>query len=252
MRVRHFGHTDVGLTRDHNEDAFLADPDLGLYVVADGVGGRAKGEVASQEAVDLVWEWVKRDEQFIRVASQGHDHVIVGQLCRLMRGAIQNACYMVHNMGQLDPEHRGMSTTASAFLVCGSVGIVGQVGDSRVYLVREGNISQLTEDHTLVNYQLKHGLITPDEAARSRSKNVITRAVGHKDYVEVDVVAVPLFPGDRVLLCSDGLHGYVESAGDLRFLLDSDPQQAVLDSVRFANGRGGRDNVTALVVDLLA
>lgn len=251
MRVRYFGHTDVGMKRAHNEDAFLADPDLGLFIVCDGVGGRARGEIASREAVDFIWEWFKREEkQLAALRDAGPRPEIVGKLCQQMRGAIQNATYMVHSLGQLNPEQRGMSTTASAIYIAGSIGIVGQVGDSRVYLARDGQVSQLTEDHTLVNYQLKHGLITPEEAKKSRIRNVITRAVGHKDYVEVDTLPIPLFAGDRILLCSDGLHGYLNDAA-LDRIMSKDVQEAVLESIRFANEQGGSDNITSLLIELL-
>lgn len=251
MRIRYFGHTDVGLSREHNEDSHLADPDLGVFVVADGVGGRAKGEVASQETVELIWEWLKRNEALIRDVASTDGTERIGQLCQLVRGAIQNACYMVHSMGQLDPEQRGMSTTASVFLVCGGFGIIGQVGDSRVYLARNGDVAQLTEDHTLINYQLKHGLITPEQAATSRAKNVITRAVGHKDYVEVDTMPIPLFAGDRIILCSDGFHGYIEDVSQLQYFLEMEVEDAVLEAIQFANSRGGKDNITAMMIELL-
>lgn len=250
MKIRYFGHTDVGLTREHNEDSHLADPDLGVFVVADGVGGRAKGEVASQETVELIWEWLKRHERVIADIAKDKNAERSGQLCQIVRGAIQNACYMVHSMGEIDPEHRGMSTTASVFLLCGRLGVVGQVGDSRVYLVRKNEVAQLTEDHTLINYQLKQGLITPEQAVNSRAKNVITRAVGHKDYVEVDTLPIPLFPGDRIVLCSDGFHGYVEDVDDMRYFIELDVEEAVLEAIRFANAKGGRDNITAMMVEL--
>lgn len=250
MRVRYFGHTDVGMKRTHNEDAFLADPELGLFVVCDGVGGRARGEIASREAVDFIWEWFKREQGTLDAAKGQNDAETVGKLCQVMRGAIQNATYMVHSLGQLNPEQRGMSTTASAFYVAGSLGVVGQVGDSRVYLARDGRVSQLTEDHTLVNYQLKHGLISPEEAKRSRIRNVITRAVGHKDYVEVDTLPIPLFPRDRILLCSDGLHGYLNDEA-LQRIMAKDVQEAVLEAIRFANEQGGSDNITALLIELV-
>ncbi|NVB40833.1 serine/threonine-protein phosphatase [Pseudenhygromyxa sp. WMMC2535] len=254
MRVRYFGHSDVGKKRAHNEDAFLADPELGLFVVCDGVGGRARGEIASREAVDFIWDWIKREQSELdkRLEEiQGNRQAeAAAKLCQLMRGAIQNATYMVHSLGQFNPDQRGMSTTASAFYLCGNLGIVGQVGDSRVYLARDGNISQLTEDHTLVNYQLKHGLISPEEAKRSRVRNVITRAVGHKDYVEVDTLPVPLFPRDRILLCSDGLHGYLNDEA-LQRIMSRDVQEGVLEAIRFANDQGGSDNITALLIELL-
>ncbi len=251
MRTRHFGITDVGLRRRHNEDAFLADEDLGVFVVCDGVGGRAKGEVASRETADLIWEWLKREEDTIRAIQRAPEQGAVRKAVVTMRQAIQNACYLVHGMGEIDPERRGMSTTTSALVVGAGLGIVGQVGDSRVYRYRDGSVEQLTEDHTLVNYQLKHGLITPEEAESSRSKHVITRAVGHKDYVEVDVLTVEIQPGDKLLLCSDGLHGYVQEPADLAYLLSLDVQAAAEEAIRFANAHGGKDNITAVVVELL-
>lgn len=253
MRLRYFGHTDVGLQRAHNEDAFLADPELGLFVVCDGVGGRARGEVASRETVDFIWEWIKREEPRIREMSRSVDPDVVQQLCHIVRSAIQNATYMLHSLGELNPEQRGMSTTASALLIAGSIGVIGQVGDSRVYLARHGNVSQLTEDHTLINFQLKHGLITAEQAKHSKQKNVITRAVGHKDYVEVDTIPTPLFPSDRILLCSDGLHGYLDEADPsaLKHFVSNDVQESVLDAIRFANEQGGKDNITALLVELI-
>lgn len=251
MRVRYFGHSDVGQRREHNEDAFLADPDLGLFVVCDGVGGRARGEVASAEAVQLIWDWVKREQAVIDEAKESADPEVINRLSMMVRGAIQNATYLLHTMGELNPEQRGMSTTASAFLLAGRIGIVGQVGDSRVYLSRNDEVSQLTEDHTLINYQLKHGLITPEEAKTSRVRNVITRAVGHKEYVEVDTLPIPLFVGDKIMLCSDGLHGYLDDVKQVRPFMAKDVQRGVLDAIKFANEEGGSDNITAMMVELI-
>ncbi|TPV96351.1 MAG: serine/threonine-protein phosphatase [Myxococcales bacterium FL481] len=251
MRLRYFGHTDVGLSRAHNEDAFLADPELGLFVVCDGVGGRARGEIASAETADLIWEWVKREQPVLRRASNAASLTDEVALGRVLRGAIQNACYLVHSMGELNPDQKGMSTTASAMLVVGETGIVGQVGDSRVYMARDGVISQVTEDHTLVNYQLKHGLITEAQARASTAKNVITRAVGHREYVDVDIVNLSLRPGDRFLLCSDGLHGYLEDADDVVALMGQDVESGVLSAIEHANARGGSDNITAMMLELL-
>ncbi len=251
MRLRWFGHTDVGQRREHNEDAFLADPELGLFVVCDGVGGRARGEIASSEAVGLIWEWVKRDETLIRNQEFDASEATGKRFGGTIRGAIQNATYMLNAMGEVNPDQRGMSTTASVLLLTQALAVVGQVGDSRLYLMRGAAISQVTEDHTLINYQLKHGLITPEEAKRSRVKNVITRAVGHKDYVEVDTIALPILAGDKFLLCSDGLHGYLEQEDDVRSIMERDVQSGVLHAIRFANERGGSDNITAMMVELL-
>src|SRR5690606_33951434 len=157
MRTRHFGATDTGLRRSHNEDAFLADERLGLFVVCDGVGGRAFGEVAAQETVEIIWEWIKRDAAAIAAAADevrvarrmvvGGAPVLesqvwlsagtVASLGALVRGSLQNACYMVHGMAEVDANYSGMSTTASVVLVAGELAIVGQVGDSRVYLAHD-------------------------------------------------------------------------------------------------------------------
>jgi protein phosphatase len=243
------GLSDVGRKRPHNEDSFFADDDLGLYVVADGVGGHAKGEVASAEAVEQVVLWVKgKDSQGAIVdflADPNDDHRRV--LKRVVESGVQSACYMVFGMAEQDPERKGMSTTISALLIAGDRAFIGQVGDSRVYRMRDGEVSQLTEDHTLINYKLKKGLITPEEAANAPGKNVITRAVGHKDYVEVDTFEADVRPGDRFLLCSDGLHGYLEDS-DIAPILGQELAAAAQCFIDLANDRGGKDNITALVV----
>jgi serine/threonine protein phosphatase PrpC len=249
MHTISVGQTDVGRRRPHNEDSFLCDDDLGLYIVADGVGGNAKGEVASAESVDLVHSWVRRWRATLEahVASPTEEHTNVVR--RLLESAVQSACYMVFGMGQLDPRQKGMSSTLSSLLISGGIGFIAQVGDSRVYLARKGKVVQLTEDHTLVNFRLKLGLITPEEAASAPGKNVITRAVGHQDYVEVDTLDIKTEPGDRFLLCSDGLHGYLQD-GELDRLLEGDRSSVANQLIMLANDRGGRDNITVIVCDI--
>ena len=130
------------------------------------------------------------------------------EIRRLLESGVKNACYMVFGMAELDPEKKGMSTTLSALLIRANLAFAAHVGDSRVYRVRKGAVLQLTEDHTLINYKVKHGMMTKAEAEKASGKNVITRAVGHKDYVQVDTADIDVAAGDRFLLCSDGLHGY--------------------------------------------
>jgi serine/threonine protein phosphatase PrpC len=251
MRFRSAGKTDVGRRRPHNEDAFLSDDDLGVYVVCDGVGGNAKGEVASAESVELVVSWVKRWrktlDQFCGDPSPDNE----GLVRRLLESAVQSACYMVFGMGELDPQQRGMSSTLSSLLCVGGMGFIAQVGDSRVYLLRGRQCVQLTEDHTLVNFKLKLGLITAEEAENAPGKNVITRAVGHQDYVEVDTTTIPIQEGDRFLLCSDGLHGYVEDR-ELPALMVGDRADVADRLINLANQRGGKDNITVIVTDAVA
>ncbi len=200
--LRRTGHglTDLGRKRRSNEDAFFMDDELGLYVVADGMGGHAAGEVASREAVDTLYGMVKRGIGKLRDLVDPVSEQDSRAACRLMESAVQAATYFVYSIAEIDREKSGMGTTISALLVLGDYAITAQVGDSRIYLVRDETVEQLTEDHTLIAWQLKQGLITPQEAARSPHKNVITRAVGNREYVQVDTKPVPLAAGMRFLL----------------------------------------------------
>ncbi len=159
---------------------------------------------------------------------------------------------MVFAMAEQDPEKKGMSTTLSALLVRGGFAFAAHVGDSRVYRIREGKVLQLTEDHTLINYKVKHGMMTRQEAEKTTGKNVITRAVGHKDYVQVDTADLDCGLGDRFLLCSDGLHGYFTSDKDVSDLCsDGDLEECAEAAVAPANQRGGKDNITAAVIEVV-
>ena len=239
----------VGQRRTLNEDSYLADDELGLYVVADGVGGHAKGEVASAQAVEEVYGYICANQPTIDafVADPNDDNQFAVR--RLLESGVQAACYMVFGMAELDPNRKGMSTTMSVLLVAQKLAVVAQVGDSRVYRLRNRAVDQLTEDHTLINYKLKHGLITPEEAENAPGKNVITRAVGHRDYVQVDTVETDIAVGDRFLLCSDGLHVYLEDDEVPPLLTGDDIETVAQGFIDLANNRGGRDNITALIVD---
>src|SRR5262249_27735147 len=142
----------------------------------------------------------------------------IERIRRLLESGVQQACYMIYGLAELDPAKRGMSTTLSVLLLRNTRAFVAQVGDSRVYRLRGNSVVQLTEDPTLVNYKLKQGLITAEEANRS-AKNVITRAVGHRDYVEVDTFDTDCLPGDKFFLCTDGFHGYLQTEAELADLM---------------------------------
>jgi protein phosphatase len=249
--LRRTGHglTDLGRKRRSNEDAFFMDDELGLYVVADGMGGHAAGEVASREAVDTLYGMVKRGLGKLRELVDPVSEEDASAACRLMESAVQAATYFVYSIAEIDRDKSGMGTTISALLVLGDYAVTAQVGDSRIYLVRDGTVEQLTEDHTLIAWQLKQGLITPQEAERSPHKNVITRAVGNREYVQVDTKLVPLASGVRFLLCSDGLHGYVQDA-DIPGIVGLGGKASVQRFINLANDRGGKDNITAVLVEL--
>ncbi|MFO0676388.1 MAG: protein phosphatase 2C domain-containing protein [Polyangiaceae bacterium] len=244
-----FGLTDIGKKRKGNEDAYYMDDRIGLYVVGDGMGGHAAGEVASQEAVETVYGMVKRGLVDVKPLVDPVLEEDARAACRLMESAVQAATYMVFSMAELDRGKSGMGTTLSALLILGHYVVTGQVGDSRIYRIRGEDVEQITEDHTLIAWQLKQGLITPQEAKRSPHRNVITRAVGNRDYVQVDTRLVPTRPGDRFLLCSDGLHGYLRDI-DIPPIAACGGEVAVRKFIDLANDRGGKDNITAIFVEI--
>lgn len=251
MRCVSAALTDVGKRRDHNEDAYFATDDLGLYVVADGMGGHAAGEVASWEAVEAVHGMVRRSPDVLEAYRTGPSDESVAGLRRLIESAIQAATYMVFGIAEQDPTHKGMGTTITVMLVVDNIAVIGSVGDSRAYLVRGERTWQVTEDHTLVQLQMKAGLITADQAKSSPRGNVITRAVGPREYVQVDTFVVPVQPGDRYLLCSDGLHGYLDPSEIAGLVLGRSLDVCCRTLIDLANDRGGKDNITSVVVEVL-
>jgi protein phosphatase len=246
--------SDVGRRRAHNEDAYLCDDLLGFYVVADGVGGHAKGEVASREAIEQLQMWMRgASRDLLKLSEQvaGGNHDARWDIRRLLEGGVQSACYMVYGMAEIDPDKKGMSTTMSAVLVMGGFCYAAHVGDSRVYRVRGAEVLQITEDHTMINYKLKRGLITREEAQNAVGKNIITRAVGHKEFVQIDTADIDVLPGDRLLLCTDGLHGHLESETEVVDLIGSGPlSEGVAAAIALANQRGGYDNITAIALQV--
>src|SRR5918911_2606775 len=185
-KFRSAARTDTGMKREHNEDSWLVNEDIGLYVVCDGMGGHAGGETASRLAVQTVERELigarMRDNPFASAAPLS-DTPLAGAL----REAIEGACAAVFRTSRANPELQGMGTTCIALLLHADVAILGHVGDSRAYAVRDGEVTQLTEDHSLVNEQVRAGLLTQDEARHSRLKNIITRSVGFEEDVAVDV-----------------------------------------------------------------
>lgn len=251
MHVHGVGLTDVGRKRKINEDAFMADDALGLYVVADGMGGHAAGEVASHEAVETVHGMVLRGKDRLTEVAGAEEPTeeALRRAVRLVESAVQAATYMVFGLAQAEPDTQGMGTTLSVLATCGAIGITAQVGDSRVYLIRDGDAAPLTEDHTLVAWQIKQGIISQSEAFLSPHRNVITRAVGSRDYVQVDTGYFEVKPRDAFLVCSDGLHGYLED-DEIPAVVELGPELSTQRFIDLANERGGKDNITAVVVNV--
>ncbi|MFN0064403.1 MAG: Stp1/IreP family PP2C-type Ser/Thr phosphatase [Myxococcaceae bacterium] len=245
-----FGTTDVGRRRQHNEDTMCVDPALGLFIVADGMGGHAAGEVASARAVEVVREHVASARQVVKELAASATVETRAAATQMVETAVQRACAEIYKLASADASKRGMGTTLVCLVAAGSRGVIGHVGDSRVYLVRNQQTHRLTEDHTLVAAQLKAGTITKEQAAVSQYRNVITRAVGIQESVQVDTLIVDLLPGDVYLLCSDGLHGYLEDE-ELLPLIESVPLKQLPEHLMtLANERGGRDNITVVAVSV--
>jgi len=250
MFIEAFGKTDVGRRRAHNEDSMLVDSECGVYLVADGMGGAAAGEVASQEVVALVRQYLMDGRQALEAMAKNWTPENQMAAVHVLEGAVQKACFEIHQISVEDTSKRGMGTTLAALVVVGNKGIIGNVGDSRIYLMRDGQCHRLTEDHTLIAVQLKAGAITREQAATSQYKNVITRAVGIQPSVQVDTLVIDLLPKDSFLLCTDGLYNYFPEAELVRIFEQTPPQKLAEYLVATANERGGKDNITALVVAL--
>jgi serine/threonine protein phosphatase PrpC len=242
------GKTDVGRKRQHNEDAMLVDPALGLYIVADGMGGHAAGEVAAARAVEVVKQHLAGNRAVLKDLVRDPSQAARAAASALMEVAIQRACADIYKLAAADTSKRGMGTTFVALALSGNKGVIGHVGDSRVYLLRNGQCHRLTEDHTLIAAQLKAGTITREQASTSQYRNVITRAVGIQESVQVDTLIVDALPGDLFMLCSDGLHGYLDD-DEVGALVAATPARELPERlIALANDRGGKDNITAVVV----
>ena len=252
-KVQYFARTDVGRLRDHNEDNYLVDKKLSLSVVADGMGGHAAGEVASALAVRIIHEEIKAHRDVIDAfGEEGADERAGSkEILNVLEQAVNRACQKIHEEAKADPAKRGMGTTLSALLIAGSQGFIAHVGDSRIYLLRGGKIQQVTEDHTVYNELVKRGKLTRDQIEKVAQKNAITRAVGVYERVEVDTLTIEVLPGDQFLLASDGLHGYIAHTAELEpYLEEADGETAAEELIALANRKGGKDNITAVLVRL--
>jgi protein phosphatase len=243
VNLLHAARTDVGMIRSGNEDNFTVDASAtrGIFIVADGMGGHAAGEVASEMAVQIV------QRELSPVRDLDSEEVV-----QLVAGALKRANRAIHDRTITETDKQGMGTTVSALIVAGARYLIGQVGDSRVYLLRDGAFSQLTKDHSYVQEQVDAGFLTPEQARYHPYSNVITRCVGAGQDVEPDIYRGEVRAGDLYLVASDGLTGMVDDRR-LAQLLGSraEPDRKVQSLIAEANGRGGLDNITAIIIQVL-
>lgn len=244
LKIKGIGLTDVGRVRSINQDSFLADDKTHLYIVADGMGGHVGGEIASRMCAEQISAYLQTNKS---VFAQVEGSVQLARIGTIMAQAINHSSTKIYEKALEDPTLKGMGTTATAIKIEQDRGFIAHVGDSRIYLLRQGLIYTLSNDHSLVSEQVRAGLLTKEEAELHHLKNVITRSVGYQEEEDVDTFSIVLEKGDLFLLCSDGLHGKVSDqeiaqlCSDLR--LDAAPKLIAL-----ANERGGDDNITVVIV----
>jgi serine/threonine protein phosphatase PrpC len=243
--------TDVGVVREHNEDAAYMEPANGFFIVADGMGGHAAGEVASAMAVDTVRKTLEAARPKIDSFKRAPTDAGRRDLVQLLQSAVLSAHQAVFQRGQLEADKAGMGTTLDVVLIAGPEAFVAHVGDSRTYLVRDGRSSQITTDHTVAEVLVIEGKLTIEEAQVSPLRTILVNAIGVSADVGVEMAHVTLKRGDRMLLCSDGLHDYFPAEEEIAQKLSADaPGDALKDMVELAKTRGGHDNITGVAVQV--
>jgi protein phosphatase len=248
--IEAYGRTDVGRRRKINEDSFLVSPETSLYAVCDGMGGHNAGEVASKMAIETISAFVERSAVEKEITwPWGLDANVSFEANRL-KTAIRLANARVYQAADNREELTGMGTTVVAVLVSPGLVTIGSAGDSRCYRVRDGELSQLTRDDSWVSAALGEGILNSDDVEHHPLRNVITKAVGARDTIDLDVVEHELKPGDLLMLCSDGLHGMINDQ-EIKRLLVPVPESLEEASARLvdaANEAGGRDNVSVVLL----
>ncbi|MCA8920468.1 MAG: protein phosphatase 2C domain-containing protein [Planctomycetes bacterium] len=248
MQARGVGLADVGRKRSNNEDCWLADDQLGLYAVSDGMGGHRGGEVASRTAIGELASALRAGRDVLERASDGTAKP--KEVQALVRTAFRQATQAVYDLGGSQKD--GMGCTLTALVVTGHRGVVGHAGDSRLYLLREGELHQLSRDHTLAAELARKGAIEADDVKKHPYGHVLTQTVGRLE-CQPDVFGIELLPGDRALLCSDGFSNYMSVPEWLAGKLGEEDLDGIPEElVRFAYDAGGGDNITTLVVGVEA
>jgi protein phosphatase len=240
--------SDLGLKRKVNEDSFLADESIGLFMVLDGIGGHLAGEVASKLGLNTIKENVIRSIKDKPLA----DNQNLSREVQILNESLLLANQIIYEAANSRPEYFGMGTTVASLLLGRENIAIAHVGDSRIYLIRENSIERLTEDHSLVMEQLKRGIISAEEAEKSEMKNIITRALGAEELLTPTVDELIPFNNDLFLICSDGLTDLVTDDELLEIILKSRHlfDQAVQNLIDKANEKGGKDNITAILVNI--
>jgi serine/threonine protein phosphatase PrpC len=244
--------TDVGMVREHNEDNAHADPEGMFFVVADGMGGHAAGEVASAMAVEEVQKALASARAQVAAFAAAPGEEGRGQLVQLLEEAVRRAHQAVFERGGRETDKKGMGTTLDVLLVAGGEAFVAHVGDSRTYLLRGGNAAQVTTDHTVAEVLVIEGKLSPEEARLSPLRTILVNAIGVSPDVGVELAHLKLRRGDLLLLCSDGMHDYFPTESEIADVLKEHRGAEGLNRlVEMAKDRGGHDNITGVLVDVV-
>ena len=251
MRAIGVGASDVGRKRENNEDAFLVDDALGLYVVSDGMGGHAAGEVASRKTVEAVRLHFEEQREVLGRFHEGE--LTDAEAAALVDGAVQRACRSVHHLATQSPRYAGMGATLTLLLIGAGKAAMAHVGDTRLYLLRDGKAHVLSTDHKLGEEMVKAGIMTRENLAKSPYRNALTRSIGNQERVKADTLVIDLLAGDRFVLCTDGLHDHLQVADDLSPYFEGEDLSRVAQAlIAFSNTSGGHDNVTVVAIQIAA
>ena len=244
--------TDVGVVRDHNEDAAHVDPSLHFFVVADGMGGHAAGEIASEMAVESVRDSLTGAKEDVTKFASNPTEDGRKATVDLLESAVRSAHQAVYERGVREPDKEGMGTTLDVVLIAGPEAFIAHVGDSRTYLIRDGKAAQITTDHTVAEVLVIEGKLSLEEAQISPLRTILVNAIGVAPDVGVEMAHVQLRQGDTLLLCSDGLHDYFPAEQELADLVtDGSQAEALGQMIGLAKERGGHDNITAVIVNVV-
>ena len=250
MKLQSFGISDIGKKRAKNEDSFLINNELKLYVVADGMGGHSGGEYASKYAVSTIEEVIQSmntDPEATVISGVNSEETDFGDR---LRYAIDVASQKIFDAALYDPDLKGMGTTVVSLLIENGKACIGNVGDSRVYLIRDDKIKQITEDHSLVSEQMKAGVISKGDAKKHKLKNIIPRSVGYQEEVETDLFYEDLKSKDIYVMCSDGLTNLVDDE-TIKSTVKTNPiDKACQILIEMANDKGGDDNITIVICEV--
>jgi serine/threonine protein phosphatase PrpC len=248
LLFRAWGGTDLGRKRKENEDYSLIDTVNGLFIVADGMGGGERGGEASRMAVESIRSTLFNEMDILQKFGQAPTKSNYRDVQQLVHRAVLGAHSNIRNQARQLGKGKYMGTTVTALIICGRMGIVAHVGDSRLYRIRDNQVRQLTRDHSLVAERMRRGELTPEQARRAPGKNVLLQALGVSPKIELDIGFLTIQPGDQFLICTDGLHNYLVDHEIVTIFQEADGDRLIPRLIDSANQRGGKDNITALTI----